>query len=778
MTAARADRMAILLLAGCAAVVFADVLLLGSGFYFRDVTTGFIPVAAMVRDALVHGEFPVWARHFAGGQPLAANPAFQLFYPGTWLVLLPRFPFGFQLEIVAHVALAACGMYVLLRRLGVRVAAGLFGAIAFGFGGGILSLTNVVSTLTAVAWWPPIILFVGEYVRSGRRRDGALAALTLGAMLLCSEQAVILETAILCATVVLALRAHLTRRRIAGLALIVLAAFAIASVQLGPAVDLKRDSDRAQGLVYDDAMSWSMPLLRPFELFFPNLLGTVTSDGTHFRAPRLYDPPRIPWLVSMYDGFLIAILFAAGLALRMRGWLAASSLVLLSYLLAIGGHGPLVPLLYRAGVLRSVRYPEKFALLGLFVIVIFAATVFDRLLEVRVARAALIACACVGAIAIAGAIASRPRPLPTGDWQMAIAAAVAGDEARRAWLLAIGRSAAFGALLVLLLRTRDRRALTLAVLLTAVDLGVRINEVAPRLPHRYFEPPPVATACARAARDVRLFNETGWFGGRVAPLHIPPSGEPFWIARNAMMPLSNATWGLQSVLEPDITMLNLAATADFHRACWEADAAGLTIWPQPFLRMANAGYRLRVDRSAPLGRTEGEQEESQPVRVEEVETNPRYWLADQMIAIRSREDFVSAILSRSWSDHAAFVTGEPFAPARGRVLSVDESHRAATIQVETTGRAFLVISVTPHRYWRAQIDGRDAPLQIVNLGFQGIVVPAGVHTVTMRYSNPLVTAFGLVSILALAGTVGALLAGTAGSVGWPSLRRRWRTRRS
>jgi len=93
-------------------------------------------------------------------------------------------------------------------------------------------------------------------------------------------------------------------------------------------------------------------------------------------------------------------------------------------------------------------------------------------------------------------------------------------------------------------------------------------------------------------------------------------------------------------------------------------------------------------------------------------------------------------------------------PAAGRILSIEETGRSAVVRVKAEGRALLVISVTPHRYWRATIDGRDTALQRVNLGFQGIAVPAGVHTVTMRYSNPLVTASGLVSIFALAGTLG------------------------
>jgi hypothetical protein len=745
MRARRADRLALLFLAGCAGAVFYDVLFLGSGFYFRDVTMGFLPCAAIVRDALLQGEFPVWARQIAGGQPLAANPAFQLFYPPTWLVLLPKFPFGFQLELVGHVALAACGMYALLRRLTLSVQASLFGAIAFGFGGGFLALTNVVSTLRPVAWWPLIVLFLGAYIRDGRRRDGAFAVLTLAAMLLATEPAVVLQAAILCAAVVVLLRADLTRRRVAGLVLIVLAAFAIASVQLVPALDLQRDSGRAGGVSYEHAMSWSMPLLRPFEVFFPNFLGTVGPDLGHFRGARLYYPARAPWLVSLYDGLLVAVLCVAGVALRMRGWLAASLLALLSYLLAIGGHGPLVPLLYRAGVLRSLRYPEKFALLGLFVAIVFAASVFDRLVERRVAAAALVVCGCVVAIAVAASLAPRPPLLSSHDWRYALAASVAGVESMKAWLRAILTGVLFAALFAGLVRTRDRRLLTIALLVTAVELGIRIPEVAPRMPARYFQPPAIARACAAAAYDVRVFHEGDFPGARAQQLmRFPAASNPFWLVRNAMMPLTSATWGLQSVLEPDISMLNLAPTTEFARAAWETSLERLPDWPLPLLRMANAGYRIRA---FPRNVEEG-------VRVERIPTNPRYWFADQLVEVHSREEFVHALVARRWNERAAFVGLEPFAPGAARVLSVEESVREATLHVDADERAFLVISVTPHRYWRAQLDGRDVPLVLANVGFQGLVVPKGAHSITMRYSNPLITACGVVSIAALAATIG------------------------
>ncbi|HEY0370871.1 MAG TPA: hypothetical protein VGD79_02660, partial [Thermoanaerobaculia bacterium] len=63
---------------------------------------------------------------------------------------------------------------------------------------------------------------------------------------------------------------------------------------------------------------------------------------------------------------------------------------------------------------------------------------------------------------------------------------------------------------------------------------------------------------------------------------------------------------------------------------------------------------------------------------------------------------------------------------------------------------FLVISVTPHKYWTIAIDGREASAIVTNVGFQGVVVPAaGNHVVAMRYRNPLIAAGAAISAAAL-----------------------------
>ena len=113
-----ADRRAQILLGLLVVVLYADILFAGRGFFLLDLTSYHIPMKWVVRDILLHGELPLWNRAYSAGQPLAANPAYELFYPPQWLIWLPSFHFGFQLHILVHFVIAAWGMFALLRGLG------------------------------------------------------------------------------------------------------------------------------------------------------------------------------------------------------------------------------------------------------------------------------------------------------------------------------------------------------------------------------------------------------------------------------------------------------------------------------------------------------------------------------------------------------------------------------------------------------------------------------------------------------------------------------------
>src|SRR5206468_4794693 len=139
----RADVIAVTTLILLATIWFADVLVGVNQLYMRDMTRYYYPAKQILREIVYHGEFPYWNRYFSGGQPIAANPEHEVFYPLTWLILLPSYDLGYRLHILIHIYIGLLGMYALLRSMEIRPYASFFGALSFGLGGIYLSYVNL-----------------------------------------------------------------------------------------------------------------------------------------------------------------------------------------------------------------------------------------------------------------------------------------------------------------------------------------------------------------------------------------------------------------------------------------------------------------------------------------------------------------------------------------------------------------------------------------------------------------------------------------------------------
>ena len=173
---------------------FWDVLFAGRAFYARDIFHYHYPMKKIVRDTILSGEFPMWSTHFAAGQPMAANPAYEVFYPPQLLVLLPDLHLGLTLHIVIHFYICAIGLYYFLRSLGTGSAAALLGSLAYTLGGPFLSLVRTLPFLFSMAWVPLIFLFARRFFLGRSRRDLCLAAIFGGMQALVAEPTTIVQT--------------------------------------------------------------------------------------------------------------------------------------------------------------------------------------------------------------------------------------------------------------------------------------------------------------------------------------------------------------------------------------------------------------------------------------------------------------------------------------------------------------------------------------------------------------------------------------------------------
>ena len=473
-------------------LAFADILSTRRALYDRDVSRRLVPEHLAFRDAARDG-FPFWNPRFAAGQPLAANPGYQAFYPPHWLIFLPNFLFAFALEVVVHYLLGAAGMFLLLRSLRVRVEAAAFGALTFALGGMMLSLSNLLPYLFAVTWWPWLAFFANRFFARFRATDFALAALALGLILLAGEPTTILESgALLGAFALYRLRGA---RAITWTAAICAAALLAGAAAVIPAIDFARDSSRA-GMI--PVAKWALDHIRPAEL-----LGVAIQSA---------DESGRPWLISCYSGMLAAALMLAGFVHRVRGWLFVATIVVVAYVLGVGRYSP-----------SFMRYPEKWFLPAVFLLIIFAAVTADRFLDdARVRRTTHIAAGALVAVNAFGGITPS------------LAAAVA---------------------LALILFLRGRLLLPLLALFVAVDLGARIPTIAPRIDSAFYTDRPAVAR--RIPPRSRIYNEADW---DTYAMRKPPTWDR---VHDDMYPEMQLLWGFDSVLTPDVGDLNLRPTTDF-----------------------------------------------------------------------------------------------------------------------------------------------------------------------------------------------------------------------
>lgn len=776
----RHDSIALAILTLIATLLFIDVLVGTHDFYMRDLTRYYYPTKQVLRDIVQHGEFPYWNRLFAAGQPIAANPEHEVFYPLTWLILLPSYDLGYRLHILIHIYIGMWGMYALLRSMRLRAVAASFGAFSFAIGGIYMSYINLLPILFCAAWIPLTCLYVRKFMLEPRPRTFALASLFFGLQCLVGEPTTILQTGFLLGMYALyrgwyaardaempwtaAIPEMLTRVVFVGL--ISFAAFLVGAAQMIPAIDHVGDSARSRPFDFSLVGAWSMPWAKFAEIIYPNFLGHLSVDHvTYYWAGGLYPGMNSPFIFNIYCGLLITALTIAAFFVRPRGGRFVLLCSIFGLLIALGSHTPVLKWFYDLGIAESIRYPEKFVLIAGFASILLAAKLFQRMLDgddqVRESAMGFIAATTLvaGLIALIGFThyyddAFRYVWGVTGNVGVRMT-----KLSKIGWAIAFGRGLVLLGLLWLLPRLRRPLWVTLVALFVIGDVSTIANQLNPRQPARFFlEPPPILTQLREPHEAYRIFPEVDWYAREpVARTFFSTGAAVYWIVRNGLYPMTPAGHGIAMVMERDYDKTALLPTIAFVDSVWGIKQKRPKDWWRPVMAMSNAWYRsVYRDFDKEKKRVRGDMFHAQPVDYVESEHWPRYYFARQIVHINHRGEFIDKVASGRYSNHAAFVTRPIFPIAEGNVLGVRETANTATIDVDCSGPepCFLVMSVTPHKYWRIDVDGKQELAYITNIGYQGVPVPPGRHRVSMQYRNPLVIRGTKISIASIAVLLG------------------------
>jgi two-component system sensor histidine kinase PilS (NtrC family) len=740
---------AILLVLATTVLVFPRVVFLRESFAGLDLRGLHRPLLSLLGPLSRSSEgLPLWNPFINFGQPYAANPGNHLFHPATALFFFLPFDLAFNLPILLAPALALAGMYFLLRVLGRARSAALFGGVAWGFGGWLLSALHYLPSLYAFVALAPFLGFGLLLVRRRKNQDLAGFGLFFGLLALAAEPTILLASPFF-------LFAALAERRGEGspvlegerprrwraaarLFLGVLLGLLVGAAVLLPGATLARKTSRAQGISEKDASSWSTPPVRMAELLSPKVLGNPTDPLHPWSWGTTFYPERArPYLPSIYPGLLVTVLGVAALFRRWRrlaGWIV---IAVGGALLAVGDHAPFWGLARKLPLVDSLRYPEKLTLAPILALVVAASLGFEELFlrgSAATRRRGRIPAALALLLAVAGLLfafrLSTLPPGPAGSFkQFELPPLVAGGVARTAAEL-LALSLAVLLVVELAQKLPPRLRVLVPILLLTVDLVVSRPGIPSAPAAELGVPPPIVRSLLALHPDGPVWNALVW-SPRVVP--TPAIGTP----------PGPSQWGIASAYEVDFDLTQLRwssrATELFSKAILEEPR--LT---EPLLRRRGVSAIVSFQRPnrelAARGISPFDAYGASPVR----DPNPFAFCADRIVPIARDEEWLPVVralrdnvvrtaIVNSWEQEAL-----PREPAPCRVLTIDRKPVRIVFELEGEGptSSLLAVNQTWDEGWSARIDGQPAHLLRSDVSLSAIVVPAGSHRVELEYDDP------------------------------------------
>lgn len=212
-----------------------------------DGVAQFYPWRLFAARMMRSGQLALWNPHQFCGYPFVSNGQSALFYPPNWALALVNVKLGLGLLAMLHYFLAAALTFLLCLQLRAKHLPAAFAAIAFAFGGFMVSWTELPTLMNSAAWLPGGLLGVALIFSRNRWGTPALA-LSLGMSVLAGHFQIAayvwIATGMYALARVVWEATNHRPARIGQLVGGVAIGLAIASAQLLPTLELARNSTR------------------------------------------------------------------------------------------------------------------------------------------------------------------------------------------------------------------------------------------------------------------------------------------------------------------------------------------------------------------------------------------------------------------------------------------------------------------------------------------------------------------------------------------------------
>lgn len=772
--------------------------------YGHDLRKQFYGYEFLTRAALGAGHLPFWNPYIYAGSPALGQPQYLALYPP--LMLLRWLPLNLSLSwcIALHVWLGGIGMYTLARKQRLPVLAALSAALAYAFNGqGLLRIyAGHIWLQFALAWLPVTWLWLMDALKSGRALHTVLAAIGLAMIILTGHPAFPMYIAILLGLYTLytalneqpgsqSLVAYLKKLWSPALRFtaVVILALMLTAVQLLPTAVLQSQTSLSEGYEWAGINLFAVSMPDLLALFIPGLYVTAEKTAHQWEL--------VPYF-GVFFTLMVPFAFTSRNRRRFDGFLIA--VVGLGLLFAFGATvGILTSAQILVPPLRMARIPPRALILWMPTLALLGGRGLSHILSNNITLKRISAFGQIVTFmawfslgCAIGHYASQPAALPEATVSMwpGLSIPVAGlmiagiqamlsiTQPRNRRLerlllnavapIALGLVTGFTILptsplrVVQLLflsamlalspavlrrlyqRPHDLRTLGLVLLIIGLDLYASARpyvstETTPRLnaPEleaiAQYKPPTFDRVMAIDHPNLytlhRISNIDAYNSAILGPYST-------YVRAMTSEPADNTTRLLSWTSEVDPRALDFLGV----RHIITAEPAVIDIFRSA---VSDSEYRVSVNPD-PL---------------------PRAFLVYQAQVISDTQKAIQE-LSKPDFDYASAVilTEPPDPPLLGSgsgsvdVVQFTEHDGALLMAVTTTDNTILVLSEPYYSERTAWVDGERKPLLQANVGFCAISVPAGTHTVELRYTPTSFWIGGSVTLVAIAGA--------AVAVGW------------
>jgi len=375
-------------------ILFLIPLLEGKVIFWGTAGLQFIPWRTYGYALLSEGVFPFWNPLNGMGAPLFANYQTAFLYPLSWILYpfylaggAPALAWAYTLLVAVHLGIAGIGTALLLREMGVNTRGQVIAALAFSFCGYFVARASFFSMIWAGVWLPWLIWAIERLIKSEKFSQQwqwmiGLALIAANQLLAGHAQLTFYSFVFAGSWIVFRVaKISLWKTKLKIVTLLALGmvlAFLIASVQLIPTLEYLLQSQRSDAVDYEYAMNYSLWPWRLLGFLLPDLFGNP-GRGNYWGFGAYWEDALyiglLPILLSLHSlNSLFSRKPVADFDYEKRRMVKFLWMIIIfAIVLSLGKNTPVFPWLYRhVPGFDMFQAPTRWMLLAVFSLALLA----------------------------------------------------------------------------------------------------------------------------------------------------------------------------------------------------------------------------------------------------------------------------------------------------------------------------------------------------------------------------------------------------------------------